>query len=210
MRGIVAFAAIALLVGLAARIATPARSSLVPTCNEERHAQGLLLDSEASRIAYSPQHTTVEALRALPRPKAVTRSSPRIGPAEFETFMIHVKLIAVTRTANFDTLLAVQGSTPGSTMVIVFPDTHMCLPNPGPHGGDIHSATDGVYADCGPAIPFLHWVPLRGTADIEGVALWEPDDQSARKWSSPNRLTLHPALSFLSHGCAQPGALPFG
>jgi hypothetical protein len=210
MRGIVAFTAIALIAGLAAGIATPARSSPVPTCNEERHDQGLLLDPGARKIDYSPRYTTVESLRALPRPKAVAASSPRIGPAEFETFAIHVKLIAVTRTANFDTLLAVQGTTPGSTMVIVFPDTHMCLPNPGPHGGDIHSATDGVYADCGPAIPFLHWVPLRGTADIEGVAFWEPDGQSPPKWSSPNKLTLHPALSFSSHGCAQPGALPFG
>ena len=188
----------------------PAQSSRAPTCNEERHDQGLLLDDSARRINFSPKQTTVEALRALTRPTSVSASSTRIAPAEYETFLIHVKLIAVTRTANFDTLVAVQGATPGSTMVIVFPDTHMCLPNPGPHGGDIHSATDGVYADCGPAIPFVHWVSLRGTAEIEGVGLWEPDDETSPKWSAPNKLTLHPALSFFSHGCAQPGALPFG
>ena len=91
-------------------------------------------------------------------------------------------------------------------MLIVFPDTHTCLPMPGPHGGDIHSATDGLYADCGPSIPSGRWVPLRGTADIEGVGFWQPQRGAPTKWSAPNRLTLHPALSFYAHGCSQAGA----
>jgi hypothetical protein len=72
---------------------------------------------------------------------------------------------------------------------------------PGPHGGDIHSATDGLYADCGPSIPSSRWVPLRGTADIEGVGFWQPKREIDTKWSAPNGLTLHPALSFYAHGC---------
>ena len=179
-------------------------------CAEGRQDVGLLLDPAARQIDFTPRATTVEALRALARPPHVTSTAARLRPVELQTYRLHVKLIAVTRTASLDTVLAVQGQTSGSTMLIVFPDTHMCLPKPGPHGGDIHSATDGLYADCGPAIPFVHWVPLHGTADIVGVGFWQPQGEMGLKWSAPNGLTLHPALSFYSHGCMQPGALPIG
>ena len=168
----------------------------------------MLLDSAATRIDFTPRPTTVEALRALARPSEITSSSPRLAPTEFRTYSLHVKLVAVMRDLSLDTVLAVQGRTKGATMLVSFPDTHNCLPLPGPHGGDIHSATDGLYADCGPSIPFAHWIPLKGTADIAGVGFWEPEHMSASRYSAPNGLTLHPALSFYAHGCAQPNTIP--
>ena len=181
------------------------------SCGTERQNVKLLLDPAATQIDYSPRPTTVASLRAIKRPPQVTTTSPRLATVEFRTYsLMRVKLIAVTRTVSFDTVLAVQGPNPGSTMLIVFPDTHLCLPNPGPHGGDIHSATDGLNADCGPMIPFNHWVPLTGTADVAGVGFWEPRHATATKWSAPNGLTLHPALSFYAYGCAQAGGLPPG
>jgi hypothetical protein len=86
-------------------------------------------------------------------------------------------------------------------MLISFPDTHTCLPDPGAHGGDIHSATDGLNADCGPAIPSDRWVKLGGEADVSGVGFWEPRHATAQPWAAPNGIALHPALSFYAYGC---------
>lgn len=201
--------AAAILASVAAGTARPGTATRT-LCGNERWNVKMLLDPAATRIDFAPRATTVESLRALPRPPDVTTTSPRLVPVEFRTYSLHVKLVAVRRTASLDTQLAVQGKTPGSTMVISFPDTHACLPNPGPHGGDIHSATDGLNADCGPAIPFDHWTRLHGTADVAGVGFWEPRHTTPTKWSAPNGLTLHPALSFYAHGCMQVGGLPAG
>jgi hypothetical protein len=199
-------AAIASLAGVAACIA-PSAGSTRAICGGERRNVALLLDAGARRIDFSPRATTVEALRALQRPPRLSSTSPRQQPIELHVYRLHVSLVAVTHTASLDAVLAVRGQRPGSTMLIVFPDTHSCLPMPGPHGGDIHSATDGLYADCGPAIPSDRWVPLRGTADIAGVAFWQPHRGTPVKWSAPNGLTLHPALSFYAQGCRQAGAV---
>ena len=199
-RALALTAAISSLVAVAAGIAPQAKSTRA-VCGGERRKIGLLLDASAQRIDFSPRPTTVGALRALPRPPRVTSTSPRLPPVEFHIYRLHVRLIAVTRTASLDAVLAVRGQHAGSTMLIAFPDTHSCLPMPGPHGGDIHSATDGLYADCGPSIPFGRWLPLRGTADIEGVGFWQPRREVDTNWSAPNGLTLHPALSFYAHGC---------
>jgi hypothetical protein len=205
----VALGGVAALTVLVAVIAQPVKATRL-ICGNERRDVKMLVDPAASQIAFAPRATTVETLRALARPSRVAPTAPRLAPVEFRTYSLHVKLIAVTRASSLDTVLAVQGRTPGSTILIAFPDTHICLPNPGSHGGDIHSATDGLYADCGPAIPFGRWVPLQGTADIVGVGFWEPHHASTPKWSAPNGLTLHPALSFYAHGCLQPGGLPTG
>jgi hypothetical protein len=205
-RAFVLAAAIASLAAVAAGIA-PSASLTRAICGGDRRNVALLLDAAARRIDFAPRPATVEALRALSRPPRVNSTSPRLTPIEFHIYRLHVRLVAVTRTASLDAVLAVRGQHAGSTMLIVFPDTHTCLPMPGPHGGDIHSATDGLYADCGPSIPSGRWVPLRGTADIEGVAFWQPQRRTPTKWAAPNGLTLHPALSFYAHGCSRAGAL---
>jgi hypothetical protein len=208
-RALVLGAAIVSLTAVAAGIAPQAKSTQA-ICGGARRNIGLLLDAAARRIDFSPRPTTVEALRAVAHPPYVTSASARLRPVEFHNYRLHVRLIAVTRTASLDTVLAVRGRHADSTMLIAFPDTHTCLPNPGVHAGDIHSATDGLNADCGPSIPFGRWLPLRGTADVAGVGFWRPQRETRPKWSAPNRLTLHPALSFYAHGCSQPGALSIG
>ena len=169
----------------------------------------MLLDRGAKRVDFTPRATTIAVLRGVPRPAGIGPTSERTGPIEARTYRLtNVRLVAVRRTASYDTLLLVRGPKPTDWLVVAFPDTHSCLPVAGLHGGDIHSATDGLNADCGPSIPSDRWQPLTGTATLTGVGFFEPAHAAPPPWLAPNGLTLHPALSFRAQGCEQVGFSP--
>jgi len=88
-------------------------------------------------------------------------------------------------------------------MLVAFPDTHVCMEvSAGSKGGDIHSATDSLIADCGPAFPSDHWQKLAGTATITGVGFFDVRHaQAIDDGQAPNGFRLHPALSFRSSNC---------
>jgi hypothetical protein len=87
-------------------------------------------------------------------------------------------------------------------MLVAFPDTHVCMEiSAGARGGDIHSATDSLIADCGPSFPSNRWQGLAGTATITGVGFFDVRHAKPIHGEAPNGLRLHPALSFRSSNC---------
>jgi hypothetical protein len=191
-------------VGLAAlAISVGADASQVRSaapCGRERWNVKTLVDPAARKIDYKARRTTVEALRELPRPADIGPRTGRARPFEFMTYTVRAVVVKVRRTESLDLLLVIRGRSPTSTMLVAFPDTHACLEvAAGPRGGEIHSATDSLIADCGPAFPSHQWQKLAGTATITGVGFF--DVRHATPGQAPNGFRLHPALSFRAPNC---------
>jgi hypothetical protein len=171
-------------------------------CGRERWNVKTLLDPAARKISFSPRWTTVEAMRAFPRPSHIGPRTARTRPFEFRTYALRATLVKIRRTRNLDLLLVIRGKTRRSTMLVGFPDTHACLEDTaGQRGGDIHSATDSVIADCGPAFPSNRWQKLAGTATMTGVGFFDVRHATATDGQAPNGFRLHPALSFRATNC---------
>jgi len=104
----IAAAACALL-ALGAWAAAARSAQHTPTapvrCAGERWAVRNLLDADAATVDYRPAESSVRQLRSLRAPSAVTPTTPRRRPVEFETFGLHVPLLAARRFPNGDTAL---------------------------------------------------------------------------------------------------------
>jgi hypothetical protein len=204
----VGLATLVLTLGAGVSLTVPmdASTGASTVCGRERWPVKTLLDKAARRINYAPRWTTVERLRALPRPKSNIRATtPRLRPYEFRTYRLSAIVMAARRLPKSrDTLLVIRGATPGATMLVAFPNTHECLEiNVGPKGGDIHNASDEFNADCGPSIPSDSWQRLRGLATIAGVAYFDVRHSNKAHGEAPSGIRIHPALSFFSSGCRQ-------
>lgn len=187
---------------LAVSIAGQASDVRNAACGRERWNVKTLADAAATKINYAPRRTTVEAMRGLPRPAGIGPRAVRAGPFEFVTYTLRAGLVKVRRTKSLDLLLVIRGQAPGSTMLVAFPDTHACLEvAAGPKGGEIHSATDSLIADCGPAFPSHRWQNLAGTATITGVGFFDVRHAKPTEGQAPNGFRLHPALIFRSANC---------
>jgi hypothetical protein len=171
-------------------------------CGRERWNVKTLVDPAARKIDYAARRATVEELRELPRPPAIAPTAARARPFEFRTYVLRAGLVKVRRSKSLDLLLVIRGRDPSSTMLVAFPDTHACLEvAAGPRGGEIHSATDSLIADCGPAFPSQRWQKLAGTATITGVGFFDLRHAKPTDGEAPNGFRLHPALRFRAANC---------
>jgi hypothetical protein len=191
-----------------ATVTATATTHTVETCGHVRWPVKNMLDPGAGLVSLDALPTDIAHLESLARPAGVGATTPRLRPFEFRSYSITAPLIAARRLPSHDTV-AVVGRPP-DTMLVVFPDTHLCSDvGLGRHGGDIHSAGDGFNADCGPSIPSDHWQRLSGNADIAGVAFFDVRHANAIAGAAPNGLELHPVFSFWAPQCRHvPGRWP--
>ena len=205
MRKLAASACALLGLGACAAAAHPAGHAPTTTarCAGERWAVRNLLDADAANVDYQPTGSSVPQLRSLRPPTVLTPATPRLQPVEFETFALHVQLVAARRFANGDSALVV--GTPPKTLVVVFPDTHLCADVvEGPKGQDIHVAGDLFSGYCGLA-PTTRWQRLSGRAAISGVGFFTVRHTKPLPGSAPGGFQLHPALWFSAPACARVG-----
>ena len=190
------------LVSVGAATTAAATGRTASSCGSERWTVRNLFDPTALQVDLHAAPADIHYLRSVPRPARVGPATPRLRPLEFRSFAIKAPLLAARRLPSHDTV-AVVGKPP-DTMLVVFPDTHLCEDvGLGPHGGDIHSAGDGFNADCGPSIPSDHWQRLTGDAEIAGVAYFAVRHSSSTPGAAPTGLELHPVMSFWAPGCRQ-------
>ena len=180
-------AAVLISIGSVAAVTAPSTVGATRTCGYARWPVKNLLDPAAVRVKLNGRRSHISDLRKLPRPSGINNTTPRLSPVELGSYAIDAPLIAARRMPSYDTV-AVIGRPP-DTMLVVFPDTHLCNDiGLGPHGGDIHSASDGFNADCGPSIPSDHWTRLSGDAAIIGVAFFDVKHKTAIPGAAPNGL----------------------
>jgi hypothetical protein len=107
---------------LAARSAC--RSSLGAIVARSRKAacpSKTLSDAAATDVNYMPRRTTVSHLRSLDPPSSLSTETPRLQPAEFQTWRVRTKLVGavVEDDHDYHVVVAVPGSS-RETMIIEF------------------------------------------------------------------------------------------
>jgi hypothetical protein len=174
-----------------------APSSSAPSaarCAGHRYKVRNLLDPAAADVSLRPRRATVRGLRGLEAPRRVTGSTPRLRPVEYRTYRVRAPLVAGRRLPTGDIVLVV--GRPPATMHVVFPDTHVCEDIvSGIMGQEIHVASDEVENLCG-VMPTKRWRRLGGRAEIVGVGFLAAPGAPGLVGAAPNRLEIHPAVSF--------------
>jgi hypothetical protein len=158
-----------------------------PTCGVEGWAMKTLRAGAATRIDYVPRISTVAALSAIPAPAQL---GTRTG-AELSTWRITVRLLWQKVEEDSDIHLVVADANSDATMIVELPAPG-CVGAAPERVAEMSSARAALGRYCGP--PTTSFMPLRGTATIDGVAYFDfPHLQRGR---APNLVELHPVLRF--------------
>jgi hypothetical protein len=167
------------------------------SCGVERQRVKTLTDPAANTVRFTPHSTTVDALRALKRPRSL--SSVRSRGAERRTFRIRARLSAWKLEDDYDIHLVVsQPGRPTHTMIIEFPAAR-CT-----HGASrsarkrMTSARRAIERACGRP-PSSRFHSLSGTPTITGVGFF--DFKHGQRGLAPNAIELHPVTAFRSSQC---------
>jgi hypothetical protein len=163
------------------------------TCGEERWDVKTLSDPAAISLSYAPVDTTVDALRALPKPP-VGQSTPRMPGVQSTTYRITVSLKLFKVEDDRDIHLVVADlSDPTHTMIVEFPDIACEGPNRSAQRDTMDAARAALVAACG-SPNTSSFKNLTGTATLTGVGFF--DIIHGQTGVAPNGIELHPVLSF--------------
>jgi hypothetical protein len=182
----------------------PGASSPSPTvggglaCGEERWDVKTLSDPAATSVNFTPQDTTVNTLRALPKPSA-GQNTPRMSGAEMTTYRVTATLLEFKQEDDRDIHLVIADpSNASNRMIVEFPDVACEGAIGSAEKADMQSARNAFVSACGtPSTSAFE--SLSGQATLTGVAFF--DILHGQTGVAPNGVELHPVLSF-SGSCA--------
>ena len=169
-------------------------------CGAERWAVKTLSDPAAGTVNFTPQATTVDALRAIPAPPNIGFSAPRIAGVETTTFAVQAALVSAKHEDDEDFHLVI--AEPGDlakTMIVEFPDVGCSGAIGSAKRDEMAAARRDLIAACGapPRSPFRR---LTGSAMITGVGFF--DVLHGQTGVAPNGIELHPVLKVESLTCS--------
>jgi hypothetical protein len=155
-------------------------------CGIERWSVKTLTDPGANAVKLTPIDSTVAKLIAFPAP---INPTDRVAPIETTTYRIKVTMDSFKAEADSDIHLAVHDAQ-GHTMIAEFPaptcDQGSVVAK------QIKTARDAFTKFAGP--PSSSYVPVKGTATIEGIGFF--DRIHGQRGVAPNGIELHPVTKF--------------
>ena len=159
-------------------------------CGTERDAVKTLSDPDAARVSLTPTPTSVDALRGLAAPEALT--DLRIGPTEFYTYSVQADMMAVKLEQDRDFHLVIADPVTGATMIVEFVDAE-CAGNTSAQVRALMQQARLAFVN-GCVEPKASFQDLRGVARISGVGFF--DKIHGQTGVAPNGIELHPVLVF--------------
>lgn len=182
------------------RLSTGEKARIVPDfrpatgCGVERWAVKTLTDPGATRIALTPEASTVGTLGSIAPPRDPT---DRVAPTETTVFRLtDVRMTAFKQEADSDIHLALEDDQ-GRTMIAEFPAAGCDTTAPTRLRAMMTKARDDFTTACGQ--PADRYKKLDGTATMTGVGFF--DRIHGQRGVAPNGIELHPVLSFTSADC---------
>ena len=186
---------------------TAAATAETPRCGVERWDVKTLSDAGAGSVNFTPQPTTVNALRALPAP-VVGDSTPRMAGVETTTYTVRAALVEMKLADDKDIHLVIADpADPSHTMIAEFPDVGCAGAVNSAKKGQMQAARAALVSACGSASSSSFRI-LTGLATITGVGFF--DQIHGQVGVAPNGIELHPVLHFESSDCrrATPSPTP--
>ncbi len=163
-------------------------------CGAERWRVKTLSDAAAIAVDFSPQSTTVNALRNLAAPDTLP-DEDRGAPTELTVFTMQVSVQEMKLEEDHDFHVVVADpSTPGDTMIVEFADTACSGAIASAQTEQIAKARQDFIALFGE--PTTAFTPISGTVQITGVGFF--DFLHGQTGVAPNGIELHPVLA-ISH-----------
>lgn len=190
---------------------TPPPTSPPPTggltCGEERWSVKTLSDLDIGLVNFTPQDSTVDTLRALPKPVSLPNDN-RIAPTEETTFHLTAQVEQMKLEDDQDIHLVIADlSNAADTMIVEFPNV-AC-------DGAAQSAYKAQMAAGRQQFVNLfgqpsasHFTTISGTVVITGVGFF--DFLHGQTGVAPNGIELHPALSIALASSITPGPSALG
>ena len=162
-------------------------------CGVERWTVKTLSDAAALSVNFSPQDTSVSALRLLLAP-GVGDNTPRISGVEFTTYRVTATLQKAKVEDDKDIHLVIADPSNGSaTMIVELPDVSCSGAINSAKKAEMAAARSAFVAACGqPGTGSFK--NLSGTAMLTGVGFF--DQIHGQTGVAPNGIELHPILSF--------------
>jgi hypothetical protein len=176
----------------------PALGSFVPRpeqrgldCGDERWPVKTMSDRDAHLVNLDPQETTVDALRALPKPASLPNNG-RIPATEISVFRVEVRAVEMKLQEDRDFHLVVADpSDSAKTMIVEFPDPEC--------EGAIDSRVVSQMASARQDFVSLFGTPSDSDFEaigmlvvLEGVGFF--DFIHGQRGVAPNGIELHPVL----------------
>ena len=173
---------------------SPLKAGAQRACGVERWRVKILADEDRERVSWTPETTSVAALRQVPGPQQALPPASRIPPYELRVYRIHaiVRQILPESDGDWHIVLA-DPNQPSETLVAEIPDSACAL-------GSGHEAD---YAAAG---RMLRAAPRYGLVELDGVGFF--DYLHGQRGMAPNGLELHPviAIRLLEPEADVPGA----
>jgi hypothetical protein len=167
------------------------------TCGDERWKIKTLADADASSISLTTvRKTTIEALRRLKAPAALSKLTPRIAPTEKTVFQVGALLMSMKLEGDDDIHMVIADPVVGGSMIVEFPGAD-CVSTVG--ASLMSKAKAALAAACGPLPTTSKFVTLQGRATIDGVGFF--DFLHHQGGVAPNGIELHPVLRINISAC---------
>ncbi len=172
-------------------------------CGAERWLVKTLADDDVASVNFSPQSTTVSALRQLARPGTLPETG-RIAPTELTVFTVQATVLEMKLEDDHDFHVVIADpQTPNETMIVEIADTGC----PGAIGSAKAQQMKQARADFVALFgqPTTQFQPVTGLATIAGVGFF--DYLHGQHGVAPNGIELHPVLGIaaaLTSGAGSP------
>jgi hypothetical protein len=178
-----------------------AQDSAGVACGVERWPVKTLSDQDAAAVDFTPQDTTVSALRNLPAPGSLPQDS-RVTPTELTVFRVTAVAMLAKREADHDIHLVIANpDSPAETMIVEFPDV-ACSGAAGSTDRDTMKSArdqfDAMFGEPGSN----HFTDLQTVVQITGVGFF--DFLHGQTGVALNGIELHPVLSITTVGGITP------
>lgn len=175
---------------------TPQSPSPTPTggltCGVERWPVKTLSDLDVGLVNFTPQDSTVDTLRALPKPASLPADN-RIAPTEETTFRLTAYALEMKLEDDHDIHLVIADlGNSADTMIVEFPDPACDGAAQSTHKAEMASARQ-QFIDLFGQPSASHFANINTIITLTGVGFF--DFLHGQTGVAPNGIELHPALS---------------
>jgi len=160
-------------------------------CGVERWRVKILADETRERVSWSPETTSVAALRRFPAPRPPYPNARRIALHELTLYRVHAIVRNILRESDGDWhVILADPEDVGETLVAEIPDSSCALGS-------------GHEADYAAARRALRALPRGGLVELDGVGFF--DYVHGQRGMAPNGFELHPVVAIRPLGDQREG-----
>jgi hypothetical protein len=175
------------------------------TCGVERWPVKTLSDLDVGLVNFTPQDSTVDTLRALPKPASL-QADNRIAPTEETTFRLTAQVEQMKLEDDHDIHLVIADlSNASDTMIVEFPDVACDGAAQSSYKPEMAAARQ-QFVDLFGQPSASQFTTIGGTVVITGVGFF--DFLHGQTGVAPNGIELHPALSIALAPSITPSTIP--